>query len=440
MASQLNLPTNSRQSRFQTGMRQAMPSGGRSAYAVLPLVLITYLTLLPPQVALSPAGFVLPFYRIGLIAVIPLVLFGWVKSGRKFSAFDGVVVLAALYIFVALADTEGIDRALQNGGSSALDVSISYFLARYCVQTSDDVRRFLILVAPGFFVAAATVTFEMLAGRYLVQPLAVQIFGQAAEGDLAISSPRFGLTRGTGMFPHPILAGLHLASLLSLYALSRLRGWPMWIGIAAALSAMATLSSAALIMLSASTGALLYNWISRKYPQLSWRLLITFIAISFLALEFASNRGSIQVIMTLTALDPWTAYYRTLIWDYGILNVRAHPWFGIGFADWDRAAWMPSSIDNYWLMIAIRYGLPEAILRLTIPVGVSIVLFLQSSALDPREQSLARGVAISLLFFSILGFSVALWNNTQAWFNILSGIAVSLSVLLARRRKAGVEA
>lgn len=435
MASQASRSIVARRSRLLAALGSAVKSESGSVYAVLPLALVTYLTLLPPQIALSLGGVVLPFYRIGLIAATPLVIFGWARSSSKFGAFDWIMLFATAYIFVALANTEGVERALLNGGSTALDVSMAYFLARQCIKTSDDIRRLLVLVAPGFLAAAATVAAETVSGRYIVQPLVVQIFGRADEGEVQLATTlRFGLLRGAGTFPHPILAGLHLASLLSLYVLSQLRGWPKWVGITAALAAITSLSSAALIMLAAQVGALIYNWAGKIFPQLSWRLLLFVLAVVLLALEFSSGRGAVRTLMTLTALDPWTAYFRTLIWEHGVLNVQAHPWFGIGFADWQRPAWMPPSIDNQWLVLAIKYGLPEAIMRIAVPVGAACLLFYQSSALSLREQSIARGVAFSLLLFSILGFSVALWNNTQAWFNILTGIAVSLCIIHAQKR------
>lgn len=434
MASRADTPADARRRRLASAIAPVARSDRRTTAMLLPLIFVTYLTFLPPQVALSVGGVVLPFYRIGLIAITPLLVLGWMRTDTKVSTFDWLMLSAVAYIFVSLSNTEGLQRAVLNGGSTALDVSIAYFLARYSIKTRDDIRLFLILVAPGFFVAAAFVAAEMVAGRYLIQPFAAQMFGQASEGAALenLASPRFGLLRGTGTFPHPILAGLHLASLLSLYALTQLRGWPRVAGLGASLAAITSLSSAAIIMLAAQVGALVYNRAGAIFPQLSWRLALLVLVVFVIALEFSSQRGSVRTLMTLTALDPWTAYFRTLIWDYGVLNVQAHPWFGIGFAEWERPAWMPPSIDNQWLVLAVQYGLPEAVLRFIIPFAAAVVLFYQSSTLSLREQSMARGVAFSVLFFTILGFSVAFWNNTQAWFNILTGIAVSLCVINAQ--------
>ncbi|MCH7564219.1 MAG: hypothetical protein IH968_10395, partial [Gemmatimonadetes bacterium] len=56
-------------------------------------------------------------------------------------------------------------------------------------------------------------------------------------------------------------------------------------------------------------------------------------------------------------------YYRIQIWTYGTASVERNPWFGIGDKAMGRAHWMVmETIDNHWLMLAVRYGLPTAIL------------------------------------------------------------------------------
>lgn len=408
----------------------AEEKGGSTApsVTVLPLAFITYLTLLPPQSGLDLGGIGLPFYRVGLIFLAPWILYVWGRTGNRIRPLDGMMLLAIAWIFVALSVTEGAQRALANGGSTAIDIGLAYFLARICLTSPNAFRRFLIFLAPAFLVMAVTILLETLGGRYIVQPFFIQIFGAAEEGfALGEGQVRYGLLRGAGPFPHPILAGLHLGSLLSLYALSALRGWPRPVGILASLGALFTLSSSALIMLAGQLGLIFYNYLSKIVAQATWRLFFILLTLLIVLTELSSNRGAIRVFTELIALNSWTAYYRTLIWDYGLDNVFANPVFGIGFADWVRPAWMPPSVDNYWLLIAMQYGVLEALLRFSVPFAAACLVARYSSNLSEPDQSLLRGLAISLMLFTLLGFSVALWNNTQAWFNIVTGAAVSLA-------------
>ena len=64
------------------------------------------------------------------------------------------------------------------------------------------------------------------------------------------------------------------------------------------------------------------------------------------------------------ALDDQSYWFRTLIWHYGSASALNHPLFGVGMNDWERPEWMPASIDNVWLFLAVHYGLPAAFLLL----------------------------------------------------------------------------
>src|SRR3954466_10503300 len=68
------------------------------------------------------------------------------------------------------------------------------------------------------------------------------------------------------------------------------------------------------------------------------------------------------------------------IWEYGSASVLNNPLFGVGFGDWARASWMTSSADMFWLVNAMRHGLPagllimSAFLLLFLPVSLRKIL------------------------------------------------------------------
>jgi O-antigen ligase len=41
-----------------------------------------------------------------------------------------------------------------------------------------------------------------------------------------------------------------------------------------------------------------------------------------------------------------------------MVNVWENPFFGIGLNDWVRPAWLAGSMDNFWLLLTVRYGVP----------------------------------------------------------------------------------
>ena len=63
--------------------------------------------------------------------------------------------------------------------------------------------------------------------------------------------------------------------------------------------------------------------------------------------------------MSYATFSAHTAYWRSIIFDWGMVNVWANPIFGLGLNDWVRPRYMVSgSMDNFWLVVAVRYGIP----------------------------------------------------------------------------------
>ena len=92
-----------------------------------------------------------------------------------------------------------------------------------------------------------------------------------------------------------------------------------------------------------------------------WSIVI----VGFLVVQFGSDLGAAKFFISHFTFDPQTGWYRVAIWDFGTASVLNHPLLGIGLADWERPRWMASdSVDNFWLLTAMRYGIPSLVLLL----------------------------------------------------------------------------
>jgi O-antigen ligase len=147
-----------------------------------------------------------------------------------------------------------------------------------------------------------------------------------------------------------------------------------------------------------------------------------------------SNSGFFNLMVRYASLNTVSAFNRVLIWQFGSRSVAEHPWFGIGYDDWDRPTWMQwdnsFSIDNFWLLIAMRFGLPVAVFLGIATLTAVGVLAWRSTRYQPADARLMRGMAISLGVFALGIISVALWLIALAWFFVLVGVAVSLAYQL----------
>ncbi|PKP92105.1 MAG: hypothetical protein CVT75_08185 [Alphaproteobacteria bacterium HGW-Alphaproteobacteria-14] len=397
----------------------------------LPLYLATtlfYLLLIPEQANVNLGGLLFSPYRLFLIPTFLYLFQRALQGGLRFVWLDLLVALACAWIWLAsYMSSDSLVAAIVQGGAHTMDIALPYFVARFAIRSPQDLRVLLVLIAPGVAVMGAVVMLESILGRHLIQPFLASITGNPSRLGL---EARFGLTRGAASFPHPILAGICLASFLTLYLMSGIRGWPKLIGAAGAVASFFTLSSAALLGLVVGGFLLAYDWLVQRVSNLSWRLMIFGMTVLYMVVELTSTSGFFNLLVRYASLNTASAYNRVLIWDFGTQSVARHPLFGIGYADWERPDWMQwstsFSVDHFWLLLAMRFGLPTSLLLIFATAGAVILVSLRSMDRHPVDARLLRGVAISLAVFALGAVSVALWLNALVWFFMLLGIAVSL--------------
>lgn len=410
--------------RYNAMAVQAVP---RQTFPMWPAVVMTYLLFLPTEVEFTLGTWVLFPYRTFLICCLPLIFREIVNNRVKLGYVDIIVGAMLYWILFALIITEGFAKAIANGGASVIDIGLAYFLARCTLTSSDHVDRFLRAVAPGYLIAGCSIVVETVSGQYIIRPLFAKIFGSTGPNNLLIlTSARLGLLRGNGPFAHPILGGLQLASLLPLYVFSRLPQATRIMGIVAALLSIATLSSSAVLSLIIAVMLIAYEYGTVITSTLTWRRMLYTLFIMVFVLQIFTKGGVMGIVVNFLTFDKWTAYYRMLIWQYGSITVIKHPWVGIGFEDWERPSWMAPSIDNYWLYIAINYGIPEALARFFIPIFAAALASVAMIGHAVRDRRAVLGFTIAISILTLMGFTVSYWGVTQTWYFFLLGGAVAL--------------
>lgn len=407
--------------------------GAHDLRPVYAAALLGYLLLLPPQFILQLGDLVLPPYRLFLIPAFFFVVARIASGSFRLTMPDMLVAAAAGWIFLALAVTMGPARSINSGGAQFIDIALSYLFARCAFASLRDLRIFLLLMAPALLATGLLMAVESVGQRYYGQTLAGSLVGRPLDTQGLGFDIRLGLMRAPGPFPHPILAGIFLGSFLALFAFSGLRGWPRIAGIAAAICSIFSISSAAFLALAAGLALMVYDRVVERIGNLSWRLFIAGFGIILFVAQFATQSGAIGLLTRFGSINEWSAYYRRLIWRFGSESVVANPLFGIGYADWDRPSWMTSSVDNFWLLLAMQFGLLPAIALLAAAVLAVVQAGRASAAYNVLDRRLMRALAISLGLFALGAFSVSLWLSAQVWFFMLLGIVVTLSSMPALR-------
>lgn len=395
---------------------------------IWPAVLLFYASLLPLEAKIDLGNLRIYAFRISLFICFPWIIQKLLSGRIRLGPVDVMLILASIWMAVAMSMTEGFSRGMESGGVQGFDLFTSYMVGRCALQTPGAFARLFKFALPGLIIVGLSMMFESVARQLFVRPLFASIFGGiASEAGQIFLEQRLGFLRAYGPFPHPILAGLHMACFLPIYSLAIRNRWVRVGGIAASLLGLFSISSASFMAFVVNSLLVLYDRLQLKVRQLSWKALLVALAFPLLLIQIYSQNGLLSVVVRYLTLNPATGSYRMLVWNETMDDVAASPLFGIGFHEWTRPIWMiSSSIDNHWLLMTVRFGIPEALL-LAMATILTIFRISMAAGKAPKQvRDLLVGLAITLSVMALLMFTVSLWGNTFAWFALLLGAAAGL--------------
>lgn len=401
-------------------------SADRSGKKTLPwpvrLLLVTL--VLPWVVTIGDVSLYLS--RVILLAMVLPCLAKWISgaSGR-IRASDIALLLFCLWSALSLIMVHGAAIAVKPAGILFVETMGAYLVARCYIRDADD---FFNMARMLFWIVALLFPFgllEALTGRNVLLELFAAILPSYPDTG---NDMRAGLRRAQVVFEHPILFGICAASALALTHLvlgHRIPLFQRWLktGLVGA-TALLSLSSAAIAAVVVQTALMMWSALFRKNPH-CWRILWCLFLASYLAILFGSNQTPVQFYISYFTFDPATGWHRLLIWEFGSATVLDHPLFGIGFGDWDRSSWMSTSVDMFWLLTTMRFGLPAGLLLVlsffTVLLGVSF-----RKGLDERLVAYRTAYLIVMMAFFLVGWTVHFWGTAYIWFIFLFGSGVWL--------------
>jgi hypothetical protein len=359
-------------------------------------------------------------YRVVLLtAFLPcLATLAGGKGGRLRLADVGLFLYSA-WVVIALCVTHGLGPAIQSGGMLFIDGTGAYLLARCYIRTADDFRNMIIFTIKLLVCLVPFALYEWVTGE---KPLLVAFGTIFPTVDVTRMVPRIGLWRVQGPFSHSILFGVFCGSLLALASLvaskkPSTRGLLVFV---VAGTAIMSMSSAPIAGVFFQVALLMWNRLLGDFPG-RWKLLWVVALVCYLVIELGSNQTPIQFYVSHFTFEQQTGWYRIWIWNYGSASVMNHPIFGIGLGDWERPNWMGSdSVDNFWLLIAMRYGLPAFIL-MTVSLLILWISIARRRDLGEHVSSYRTAYLICMATFVFVGSTVHFWGATYAWLFFLSG-------------------
>jgi len=350
-----------------------------------------------------------------LIAFVPCLLRLCSGQAGPIKSTDLLFAGFTFWFAVSMLSHHGVSQ-IERVGQNTLDFYGSYLLARVTITNAQQFRKTIQVLTLAAAVLVPLVLLEALTGRLYIGEIINRVPFLSSYPH-AEGPPRLGLDRAQGSFPHPILYGVFSSSLIAFSILvRRSKGIMMLVAIGGFLS----LSSVALLQVVLQFFALTWRALFRSFSKRWWVLLAIF-ATFYILVDIASNRSPIRVFVSYATFTASTGYHRMLTWHYGIQNVIDHPILGIGLFQWERPAWLSSSVDNFWLNVAMWTGFPGVLLMIA---GIFWAVFAASRRMKrlPEEaKPFAEAWIITVITLCISVTTVHVWNTAYAFMFFVVG-------------------
>jgi hypothetical protein len=389
------------------GAGPAAPAAGAEATAAGLLLVFVVALFLPLKV--DVAGLTLTPVRIFLLAgFVPLLLRLLRGAAGPITPGDVLLGLHGLWLGVAIVAVHGSER-LAFAGIAVVESFGGYLAGRVLIRSVADYRRFFRYFLTGLALVAPFVLLENLTGRLYFSRLLEPLGGTLPKVQAGAEAMRMGFYRAQAVVDHPILWGVFcsiaIANAYFLYRDDRARRLVLT-GFAT-LMTFTSLSSGPLLAAVLQLGMIGWGWITRH----AWWLLVGLVVFAYVAIDLLSNRTPVQVMISYLTFNPATGYWRLHIWTYGTAEVMRHPLFGIGLNDWTRPAWLASdSVDNFWLLTAMRFGLPGVLLLLG-GIAANLVRILRQE-LPEELRPVRTGYVVALIGTLLALMTVHIWGAT----------------------------
>jgi hypothetical protein len=388
--------------------RSEPPDGGAASSASRHRLLLLVIVLLMVPGFFAVAGTVLTPYRVLLLGIVPVLFWRWINGGAgRPNAVDLLVFASTIWMGLTLVLHHGTGM-VPRAALQFLEPFGGYLIGRMLIQDQHDFERFVRYFFLAFLVLVPFQVVQMLTGINVIQMLFDPFFRMPGENPLG---RRLGLIRARGPFEHPIAFGL-IASLgvANAFYVFRMSGRQALMRTGFVVFTVFTSVSAG-PLLSVLVQMFLIAWdrLLAFLGSVKWMLLVYIIIIGFLLLRIAAQFSFLDFVFENLIFSQASAYGRLVDIIWGLKSVVAHPFFGVGQSGFDRPAGNASTLDNYWLSVAIRHGLP-ALIFLALAGGVTFARIAGRTSLSREAAEYRKGYLFALLGVAIVIFTVNIWN------------------------------
>lgn len=398
-----------------------------AATSVSSFLIFTFLLSYIPPGNISIGTVVLGFPRLFLVlSFVPALVIYLYNSKIRKSIVDYLVFAHSFWLVLSILVNHGTSQ-IEFAGLQLVETLGAYILGRTLLYSLAAYRYFWRTFATLSLIILPIALVELLTEQFILHELFAS-FINTFDNATARYPRRLGFDRVQGNFEHPILFGIFwgfgCAHYLSVF--KTLAAKTLFILVAGCLVAMSLSSGAYLALL---LQIMLFTWGYLTGGR--WRLLVLIAALALLVTEIVSDRSALVAISTRLAFSAQTAYWRVHIFDFGMQNVFDNPFFGLGLNDWVRPHWLTNSVDNQWLLIAMRNGMPAFFLLIS-AIGLMFFKLIRRMDFSDDQKEYRVNFLISFTCLMLALGTVAVWSGTQAFFWVIFSMGTNLATLETR--------
>lgn len=391
--------------------------------APIAMLAIMYCMASPSTAHLFIGGLVLSPLRVFLlVATVPAILAFLARFQLR--SWDYLFMFSVFWYMMCAVVHRGAS-GIEFGGIYFLQMAGVYFLVQAYTKNIEQITAVFKHTLVVIIILTPFAVHENFTGERFLQDYFGSVFGTQANIQ---SDQRFNLYRAATSFSHPILFGVFCATTFAF----------MWYSKASAMTRLikttivgfATFTSlssggilAMMLQIGLIAGEYCTRWLSGRASWLFWAILGAYVF-----LELVANSGPFGVLANYFTFNPTTAYHRMAIWEFGIDDVKRSPLVGIPDGTWTRPNWMTSSVDNQWLLLAMRGGFPALFAMLiAIVLVLAAMMSAPESAGSDAYNRTRRACLYCLCGFLFAGSTVAFFEKMEPLFAFYVGLAAAIA-------------
>jgi len=404
-----------------------MPAETSTGCAKLPLLTKVVLVSLLVPAYFSVGPLAMTPSKLVFLLIVPVLTVRLLRGDYgRILAPDILLFGYAIWMTLAMLANHSVRVAIEYTGSNTVILLGGYLTARATIRNRETFLALIRFLSIAVILTFPFALYEVITSRTTIPRWLASLPGITSHSDIN-HDPRFGMWRAQVVFPHPIHYGIFCSLAFSLFyegLAERLR-WvrrALGTGVIGVCCFMSVSSGPVLAML-VQMGLIGWNSTLRRVRH-RWMIFWVLAIVGYIVAEIASSRSAIYAIVSRLSFSSSTAFSRRILFNYGVEQIGRTPVLGVGYNSWPLPAWMTGSVDNFWLFVAVRFGLPAFLLLAAAFIVPMIIIGRRDFSAAPELNAMRRAWIFTMTSVILVMATVAIWGELYSLvlFTLASGL------------------